>query len=122
AAGVPRRARKGACRDPLLSRTSGFGMRVPALRDRREDLALLVPTLIARHARKHPQPPRVRPSAMRALMLYRWPANVRELEKCLEAAVALTDKPAIELADLPDLVRSAVPSTEPTCAARGETA
>jgi DNA-binding NtrC family response regulator len=99
---------KEAFRSDLLSRISGIEMRVPALRERREDLALLIPALIARHAKKHAEPPSVTPAAMRALLLYRWPMNVRELEKCLQAAVALAQGPKIEVGDLPEVVRDGV--------------
>lgn len=96
-------------RADLLARISGFGMRIPSLRERREDLALLVPRLIARHAASHAQTPTVTPRAMRALFTYAWPMNIRELEKCLEAATALTDKPAIDLDDLPPGLQSRPP-------------
>ncbi len=97
---------KEAFRADLLSRISGFGMRVPALRERREDLALLIPALIGRHARPNKERPGITPAAMRALLLYDWPMNIRELEKCLQAAVVLTDQPAIGLEDLPEVLRS----------------
>jgi transcriptional regulator with PAS, ATPase and Fis domain len=98
---------RDAFRADLLSRISGFEVRVPSLRERREDLAILVPALIARHTKAGREPPRVTPTALRAMLLYAWPMNVRELEKCLEAAVALAEGAMIDVEDLPEAVRKA---------------
>jgi transcriptional regulator with PAS, ATPase and Fis domain len=111
---------KETFRADLLSRISGFGMRVPALRERREDLALLIPALIARHARPSKERPAITPAAMRALLLHDWPMNIRELEKCLQAAVVLTDRPAIDLEDLPEVLRSVVVPVEPAIVAESK--
>lgn len=99
-------------RADLLSRISGFGVRVAALRKRREDLALLVPALLARHAKKRAEPQRFTPPAVRALLLYDWPMNIRELEKCLEAAAVLAQGAPVEVDDLPEALQGEV-SPEP---------
>src|SRR5690606_35010668 len=76
---------RGDLREDVLARLSGFTMRLPPLRERREDLSLLVPALLRRVA---PDPARVtftRGAAL-ALLAHDWPQNVRELERCLAAA------------------------------------
>ena len=89
-------------RADLLARLSGFVIRLPTLRERLEDFGLLTATLLARHA-THPQPT-ISVEAMRVLLHHPWPLNVRELEHCLRAALALS--PArIEVAHLPRSVR-----------------
>ena len=80
-------------------------MRLPPLRDRREDIPLLVQHFLERFCREL-NPPRpvmtVSQEAMRRLMAYGWPGNVRQLENALERAVALSaGRTQIELSDLP---------------------
>ncbi|MEJ7728960.1 MAG: sigma 54-interacting transcriptional regulator [Polyangiaceae bacterium] len=113
-------AAMGAFRDDLLARLNGFELRVPPLRDRPEDLGVLVQTLLQRMAPE--RAPRVvfTRLAARALHLHSWPKNVRELEKCLEAALVLSGEGAIDVAHLPKEISagtkrasSARPSTAP---------
>ncbi|HVK76494.1 MAG TPA: sigma 54-interacting transcriptional regulator, partial [Kofleriaceae bacterium] len=106
---------RGELREDLLARLSGFTMRLPPLRDRREDLSLLIPALLQRVA---PAPARVRFSRVAALALlsHGWPQNVRELERCLAAATALAVDRPIEVDDLSEAVRSAA-RAEPAPAA-----
>ena len=105
------RVRAGSFRADLLARLSGFHIELPALRDRRVDLGLLVGTLLARRAPGRSI--RFSLDALRALAGYSWPANIRELERCLEAALTLAkDSDTIEAAHLPATVRSARPVAE----------
>jgi transcriptional regulator of acetoin/glycerol metabolism len=92
-------------REDLLARLSGFTMRLPPLRHRREDLSLLIPALLQRVA---PDPAKVRFSrgAALALLAHDWPQNVRELERCLAAATALAVDRPISFNDLTEGVRS----------------
>jgi transcriptional regulator with GAF, ATPase, and Fis domain len=96
-------------REDLLARLSGFTMRLPPLRDRREDLSLLIPALLQRVA---PDPAKVRftRGAARALLWHDWPQNVRELERCLAAAAALAIDRPIAVDDLTEAVRSVAPA------------
>ena len=102
-------------REDLLARLSGFTMRLPPLRDRREDLSLLIPALLQRVA---PDPVQVRftRGAALALLSHRWPQNVRELERCLAAATALAVDRPIAVEDLTEAVRG-VARAEPAPAA-----
>jgi sigma-54 dependent transcriptional regulator, acetoin dehydrogenase operon transcriptional activator AcoR len=99
-------ARTGAFRGDLLARIAGYTVRLPPLRERREDLGVLIASLLERIA--GPRTPLVRftTPAARALFRYDWPLNVRELEKCLEAAVALAGQGPIDLPHLPASVRA----------------
>ncbi len=95
----------GEFREDLLARLGGqFGL--PPLRERREDLGLVIAALFA--ASEGPRAARVTLSAdaTRALLRAAWPRNVRELAKCLERAVALAGGGTIELAHLPEEVRA----------------
>ena len=94
--------RQGAFREDLYYRLNVFPIRLPALRDRREDIPLLVEHFLARiaeGARGHPR--RLSPDALRALMSYPWPGNVRELGHVLERAALLSEGELIGERDLP---------------------
>jgi pSer/pThr/pTyr-binding forkhead associated (FHA) protein len=94
----------GRFREDLLARLAGAVVEVPPVRARREDLGLLIAALLARL----PDGERVKlsPEAGRALLRYRWPRNVRELEQALATAVALADGRTIEVEHLPPAVRA----------------
>jgi sigma-54 dependent transcriptional regulator, acetoin dehydrogenase operon transcriptional activator AcoR len=85
---------------------------MPPLRERLEDMGVLVAALLRRL-----DPAGVDRSitrgAARALFAHHWPLNVRELEKCLETAVALAGTGPIDLAHLPDPVREPAPPAAP---------
>jgi two-component system, NtrC family, response regulator AtoC len=72
---------------------------VPALRERRSDIPMLVNWFCERYAPGSDL--RVSSAAMKSLMNYDWPGNVRELENCVERAVALGNGTLIDLSDLP---------------------
>jgi formate hydrogenlyase transcriptional activator len=84
-------AQEGAFRPDLYHRLSVFPLHVPPLRERREDIPLLISYLVARKSRRMgraiEQIPR---SVMERLMAYEWPGNVRELENVLERAIILS--------------------------------
>jgi DNA-binding NtrC family response regulator len=96
---------EGRFRDDLYYRLNVIPVRLPPLRDRKEDIPLLVQHFLDRFCREI-GPPRptmtVSQQAMRRLMAYGWPGNVRQLENALERGVALSGgRTQIELADLP---------------------
>ena len=96
---------KGLFRADLRARLEGFVFELPPLRDRMEDLGLLVASLL-----RLLTPGRalaLAPEAARALCAYDWPRNVRELEQCLASAATLAPDRRIELEHLPADVRSA---------------
>ena len=93
-------------RPDLLARLGGLTIQLPPLRERREDLGLLAAALLRRHF-----PGReieLACEAARALLVYRWPLNVRELERCLQAAVVLAGEGPVELRHLPPDVAASV--------------
>lgn len=98
-------ADSGAFRSDLLARLSGFVFRMPALRQRREDLGLVIRALLPRLT-KDPSSISLSQEAARAILTYGWPLNVRELEKCLAAAVAQAQSGKIELEHLPPALSS----------------
>jgi hypothetical protein len=83
----------------LLSELSGFAVRLPPLRQRREDLGLLVAGMLEHYAPDHEVT--FSADAAYALFCYPWPRNVRELESCIATALALSDAKSIDLAHLP---------------------
>ncbi|HEX2688992.1 MAG TPA: sigma 54-interacting transcriptional regulator [Kofleriaceae bacterium] len=91
-------AESGEFRRERYTHLFGFTIELPPLRRRREDLGLFVRTLLARW----PGSDRVRftPAAARLLHRHDWPYNVRQLERALAQATALTQERAIDVADL----------------------
>jgi transcriptional regulator with PAS, ATPase and Fis domain len=88
----------GRFRSDLFARLGGLQVTVPPLRERPEDLGILIPALLARHGAADTL--RIAVEAGRALLRYSWPLNVRELEKVLQTALALSPG-AVELSALP---------------------
>ena len=97
----------GAFRQDLYYRLNVIELKMPSLRERQEDIPLLIGTLLARICDGH-QPPELTPEAMRALCAYSYPGNVRELENILERATALCSGGKVVLDDLQLAVESAV--------------
>jgi transcriptional regulator with GAF, ATPase, and Fis domain len=94
----------GEFRADLLARVGGYRLPLPALRDRREDLGSLIGDLLRRNAPRRTGVS-LTPDAARALLSYDWPLNVRELDKALNTALALSGEGPIELAHLPEAVQ-----------------
>jgi len=97
----------GTFRDDLYARVAGSTFRLPALRDRREDLGLLVRALLLRTMGDAAAGVRFAANATRALVQYDWPRNVRELGSVLESAIALREADRIELGHLPAAIAAA---------------
>ena len=92
---------EGRFRHDLYYRINVIELRVPALRERREDLAVLADAILARLATAQQRPrPTLHADAQQALARYNFPGNVRELENILERAFALADDDGIRAADL----------------------
>jgi two-component system, NtrC family, response regulator AtoC len=89
----------GAFRKDLYFRLNVVTVHVPALRERRSDIPMLVHWFLERYAPGSGL--LVSSAAMKSLMQYDWPGNVRELENCIERAVALGNGRIIDLGDLP---------------------
>jgi len=96
--------REGTFRKDLYFRLNVVTVHLPALRERRSDIPMLVHHFLNRYASGTNL--QVTPAAMKSLLQYEWPGNVRELENCVARAVTLGDRQVIDVADLPPAIRS----------------
>jgi two-component system response regulator PilR (NtrC family) len=104
---------RGAFRQDLYYRLNVIQVHLPPLRQRKDDLPLLVEHFIKRHAGElGKRIVAIAPEAMAALMTYDFPGNVRELENIIERAVTLEPSTAITRASLPDLQKSKITGQE----------
>ncbi len=92
---------KGAFRKDLFYRLNVVNLRLPSLRDRREDIPLLAAHFLDRISREHGAKYILSDEALRTMLQYDWPGNVRELENSVERACALSSGPVLHLGDLP---------------------
>ncbi|RYD14059.1 MAG: sigma-54-dependent Fis family transcriptional regulator [Lysobacteraceae bacterium] len=91
----------GSFRQDLFYRINVIELKVPPLRDRRDDIPKLAGRVLDRLARDNGNPPaRLEPEALKTLLSYDFPGNVRELENVLERAVALCENNSIGAGDL----------------------
>src|SRR5512132_1067211 len=98
--------KQGTFREDLFYRLNVIHIVVPPLRDRREDIPLLVNQFLAHFSQVGRSTPlSVSPDAMKALTDYSWPGNVRELENAIERLVVTVQGPAIELEHLSSEIR-----------------
>jgi transcriptional regulator with PAS, ATPase and Fis domain len=104
-------AEAGGFRKDLIARMSGFSLWLPPLRERKEDLGLLIGALLRRHAPGREL--KFTAAAGRALLRHDWPLNVRELEKTLLVALALAPDRTIDLVHLPEPMRTAAAAEPP---------
>jgi DNA-binding NtrC family response regulator len=106
--------RAGRFRQDLFYRLSVVRLHLPALRDRNDDIPLLVQHFLETgHYNRRGEGMRVRGvsrEAMTALQTYPWPGNVRELVNVVERAVSFCETELMQLSDLPDYVRTAKPA------------
>jgi len=92
---------EGAFQEDLYYRLSVIPLAIPPLRERREDIPLLVAHFVGKHApRAGKRVEGVADDALEALLRYDWPGNVRELENTIERAVVLSTGPRLEPGDL----------------------
>jgi DNA-binding NtrC family response regulator len=92
---------QGTFRRDLYFRLNVLSLRIPSLRERRQDVPLLAAHFLERLSRNSEQERTLSDDALKAMLAYDWPGNVRELENCLERACAFTTGPMIHLGDLP---------------------
>ena len=92
---------KGSFRKDLFYRLNVVNLRLPSLRDRREDIPLLAAHFLDHISREHGAKFTLSDEALRTMMLHDWPGNVRELENSIERACALSSGPILHLGDLP---------------------
>jgi two-component system response regulator AtoC len=114
AANLAEAVQEGTFRDDLFYRINVLHIEVPPLRDRKEDIPLLVNHFMEKfdkHLRK--EITEIQPEALRALMAYPWPGNVRELENVIERTMVLTERSHIHVSELPDKIRGPQASIVP---------
>ncbi len=98
---------QGTFRKDLYYRLRVIEIDLPPLRERREDIPLLIEHFLKKFGQERGQAFALAPDALPTLLAYSWPGNVRELENVLEAAVALNRSGVITLEDLPPKLRAA---------------
>ncbi len=103
-------------RSDLLARLRGYTHRLPALRDRREDLGIILADILAHVAGDRAARLTLTPEAARALLGYSWPLNIRELHQAMASAVALVTDDIIDAKHLPPELFAPPPAavTEPS--------
>lgn len=99
---LAREVEKGAFRSDLYFRLNVVTLRLPPLRERKEDVPLLVQHFVRRYGRHHT----ITQEALDVLLSYDWPGNVRELENCVQSMVALNSGPLLHLGDLPSRLQN----------------
>ncbi len=109
---------EGKFREDLYYRFNVFGIRVPALRERREDIALLASYFLGRFRDDNGDGPiKFTDDAVDVLRRHHWPGNVRELRNAIRRAAVLCDGDRISVHDLPSAVVRAANALPPTAAA-----
>src|SRR5580692_6106869 len=99
--------REGRFREDLYHRLNVIAVPLPPLRERKEDIHLLLDHFLRIFARENNRPlGRFTPAALRLLVDYDWPGNVRELENVVERAVVLSSQEMLDVNVLPESVRS----------------
>jgi DNA-binding NtrC family response regulator len=99
--------REGRFREDLYHRLNVIHLQLPPLRDRREDVPLLLAHFLERYCTENEKPMRqFTPGAMKLMMDYDWPGNVRELENVVERAVVLSTQERVDADLLPESIRS----------------
>jgi DNA-binding NtrC family response regulator len=103
---LKREMEDGHFREDLYYRLHVISIELPALRDRRDDVPLLVQHFLEKYAEENGRPPlELAPEALELLMEYDWPGNVRELENVIERAVVLSSGTRIAADRIPEHVR-----------------
>jgi len=99
--------REGRFREDLFHRLNVISLHLPPLRDRKEDIPLLIDRFLGQFCTDNGKPPRVfTHGAMKLLMDYDWPGNVRELENVVERAGVLSTQESMDADILPESVRT----------------
>ncbi len=107
--------KSGKLREDLYYRLHVFSIELPPLRQRKDDLPLLIQSFIAEfNARNNKRLSAVEPAAMKVLEQYHWPGNVRELRNVVERAVILSSGEFLELKHLPPYVMETPAPPAPT--------
>ena len=106
----------GAFRRDLFFRLNVLTLKIPPLRERKQDIPLLVEHFLERLARTTGAQRSISDEALKTLTSYDWPGNVRELENCLDRACALSSGPVLQVADLPSPIQNSQLNVPPEAA------
>ena len=130
---LPEMIRKGQFREDLFYRLNVIHIIVPPLKDRREDIPLLIEHFLRSHTRpqinshggvnrNNPHSPvlAVSPEAVVAMTRYAWPGNVREVENVVERLVVTGRREVVQLSDLPPEFSTAAPTTSGMFSGNGD--
>jgi DNA-binding NtrC family response regulator len=102
---ITKMVEQGTFREDLYYRLNVVSITLPPLRDRADDIAILVEHFLKEIAeKKHTAPKRISPEVMRRFQTYRWPGNVRDLRNALESMMVLADGELLTERDLPDRI------------------
>ncbi len=100
---LAREVERGSFRRDLYYRLNVVTLRLPPLRDRKEDIPELAAYFLERYGACH----EINPELLKVLVEYEWPGNVRELENCIQRLVAVNSGPYLSAADLPTALAGA---------------
>jgi two-component system NtrC family response regulator len=111
---LPAMVEDGTFREDLYYRLAVVPLRIPPLRERREDIPELIDALFQRAKERHHLPEvRLSSAVQQKLISYRWPGNIRQLENVLERLVVLSSSDLITADDLPEELVSSAAGTAP---------
>jgi transcriptional regulator with PAS, ATPase and Fis domain len=110
---LSRAVSEGRFREDLFYRLNVVHLRLPPLRERREEIEPLVLHLLSSIGQRRSRALRLSPTAMRALLAHDWPGNIRQLENALEYATAVCEGQTIHVEDLPPEVTGVAPLGHP---------
>ena len=107
---LPKEMKKGKFREDLYYRLNVFNIQVPPLRDRKEDIPLLVNHYIQYYCHEHGMPQKeITSQAMAQLVTYSWPGNIRELKNTVEKLVVLVEDKKIQAQDVASTLMPTLP-------------
>jgi two-component system response regulator HydG len=105
---------QGTFRRDLYYRLNVLSLRIPSLRERRQDIPILAAHFLERQSRAPGNERSLSDEALKLMLAYDWPGNVRELENCVERACAFTTGPVIHVGDLPPAIGQLQNADTPT--------
>ncbi len=105
--------KEGRFREDLYYRLNVIPVHIPPLKDRKEDIPVLIEHFLKKHAKaKKRQSPKISKQLMDVLLRYGWPGNVRELENLIERLTILNPGQSITMKDLPERFQTLAPATD----------
>jgi DNA-binding NtrC family response regulator len=110
---LEKEVRESKFREDLFYRLNVIKIEMPPLRERAEDIPLLVTHFVQKYVRPNEPPKKISPEAMERLIAYKWPGNIRELENAIERAAVITVGETIGIENLPPRVTGAAKEEKP---------